>query len=90
MAAYTVFLAILLYLGIIAGLFVLFVYICGSICRSRGLPASYKWFGLLGVIGIIVVAVITPPYNPYYPPYTPPPPYQQPGPQGQPPYGPES
>lgn len=69
---------ILLYIGIIVGVCALFVWACGKMAKNKGLPESYKWFGLLGVIGIIVVAVMNPPY-PQYPPYNPqyPPQYPQ-------------
>lgn len=61
----------LVFLAVAVGITALFVFICRSICRSKGLPESYKWFGLLGVIGVIVTAVMSPPYYPPYPPYPP-------------------
>jgi hypothetical protein len=54
---------------------VVFVLICGAIAKNKGLPSSYRWFGLLGLIGLIIVLVAspkntTPPYqNGYYYPY---------------------
>lgn len=70
MEAVFVIFFLLIYIGIIVGVFALFIWVCGKIARSKGLPESYKWFGFLGVIGLIVVAVMNPPY-PQYPPYPP-------------------
>lgn len=33
-----------------------FVFACRYLARSKGLPDTWMWFGLLGVIGILVVA----------------------------------
>lgn len=74
MGALAAFIFFIIYIGIIVGVCALFVWICGRIGDSKGLPKSYKWFGLLGVIGIIIVAVINPPYPTYpqqYPPQYP-------------------
>lgn len=67
MEAFIVLFIFLFYIAIIVGLCVLFIWVCGKIAESKGLPSSYKWFGLLGVIGIIIVAVSNPTY-PQYPP----------------------
>lgn len=55
-------------IAIIFGVCALFVWICYTMAKSKGLPKTYMWFGLLGVIGIIVVAVSNPSY-PQYPTY---------------------
>lgn len=59
---------LLIFLFVIAftfGIIALFVWICYTMAKSKGLPKSYMWFGLLGVIGIIVVAVSNPTYSQY-------------------------
>lgn len=63
-----VLLMFLFVLAIVFGVLALFVWICYTMAKSKGLPKSYMWFGLLGVIGIIVVAVSNPSY-PQYPTY---------------------
>lgn len=66
------------FLVVYLGIWAIFVIICNVIANNKGLPSSYKWFGLLGIIGIIIVAVTPshydknnyPPYNNNnYPPY---------------------
>ncbi len=56
------------WIAIIVGMFFLFVWVCKKMAESKGLPNSYKWFGLLGVVGIIIVAVINAPTYNQYPP----------------------
>lgn len=60
---------LLFWLAIMVGVFALFVWACGRMAESKGLPKTYKWFGLLGVIGIIIIAVSNPTY-PQFPTYT--------------------
>ena len=51
------FIGVLLFIILVYGaIATAFVFACRYLARSKGLPDTWMWFGLLGVIGILVVA----------------------------------